>query len=76
MNDGDLIFLYTDGAVEPSNPDGEQFGMQRAIDFISKSPCEPGEMIDRLEKKIQVFTAGAPPHDDITLLAFNVMKER
>lgn len=76
LNDGDLVFLYTDGAVEPSNPEGEHFGLQRTIDFISRSADDPCEMIERFEEKIKVFTADAPPHDDITLLAFNVMKER
>ncbi|MCH8208190.1 MAG: SpoIIE family protein phosphatase [Nitrospinae bacterium] len=76
LNDGDLVFLYTDGVVEPSNPDGEHFGIGRVSDLVSGNRCEPGELIDRLEEKIRIFTAGAPPHDDITLLAFNVMKER
>ena len=72
VDDGDLVFLYTDGAVEPADKNGEQFGIKRLCEFISNSEAEPEVLIDKLQEKIQTFSAHAPPHDDITFLAFNV----
>jgi sigma-B regulation protein RsbU (phosphoserine phosphatase) len=72
VEDGDLIFLYTDGAVEPANKNGEQFGINRLREHISESPARPAAVIDTLREKIQAFSSHAPPHDDITFLAFKL----
>jgi len=72
VENGGLVFIYTDGAVEPANKNGEQFGLNRLSKFISESNADPDLIIDQLREKIQTFSAHAPPHDDITFLAFNV----
>lgn len=72
VENGGLVFLYTDGAVEPANKSGEQFGAVRLREHILNGGAEPGAIIDRLQEKIQIFSAHAPPHDDITFLAFSV----
>ena len=72
VENGDLIFLYTDGAVEPANKNGEQFGINRMRKIISNSSAGPAAVIDILREKIQTFSSHAPPHDDITFLAFKV----
>jgi serine phosphatase RsbU (regulator of sigma subunit) len=75
VDNGGLVFIYTDGAVEPANKNGEQFGLNRLSQFISASNADPDLIIDQLREKIQTFSAHAPPHDDITFLAFNVDAE-
>ena len=76
VDNGGLVFIYTDGAVEPANINGEQFGFNRLSKFIAESGADPDTIIDQLREKIQTFSAHAPPHDDITFLAFNVDAER
>ena len=72
VDNGGLVFIYTDGAVEPANKNGEQFGLNRLSKFISESNADPDTIIDQLREKIQSFSSHAPPHDDITFLGFNV----
>jgi phosphoserine phosphatase RsbU/P len=36
LNDGDVLILYTDGAIESKNAEGERFGMKRLITEIEQ----------------------------------------
>ena len=38
---GDLIFLYTDGVVEATSPDGQMFGIERTLDVIRSTRSQP-----------------------------------
>lgn len=45
---GDRLVLYTDGIIEATLADGEQFGLDRLKDFARRSPAGTSDFADRL----------------------------
>jgi len=70
---GDVVFLYSDGVVEPVNDEMEQFGMDRLRSMIVESNGMPKEILKQVENAIQTFTRDAPQFDDMTFLVFKVL---
>ena len=70
---GDVVFLYSDGVVEPMNDQNEQFGMDRLQSIIIESNGMPEEILEKVDVAIQTFTRDAPQFDDMTFLAFKVL---
>ncbi|MBI1785705.1 PP2C family protein-serine/threonine phosphatase, partial [Candidatus Sumerlaeota bacterium] len=76
LEEGDTVFLYTDGAIEAVNAADEEFGRERLIEFLSGPAGRSApEWIAGLAGEIRNFSRGIPQHDDITLLAFRVKPE-
>ncbi len=73
LNNGDLVFLYSDGAFEPFSNNREQFGLDRLCLSFSKSPDSPKEVIDTIQQSIKSFAGKTGFHDDLTLLAVQVL---
>jgi serine phosphatase RsbU (regulator of sigma subunit)/HAMP domain-containing protein len=69
---GDVVFLYSDGVVEPANDKFEQFGMDRLRSVINKSSGTPEEILETIDNAIKIFTRDAAQFDDMTYLAFKV----
>ena len=69
MEAGDLLVLYTDGVTEAMNAVSEEYGEER---FIASLKRRSTEGLDKacalIIEDLRAFVAGAPPHDDITLL--------
>lgn len=73
LQSGDLILAYTDGVSEALNIHGEEFGEDRLEDaLIAASHLSASEIRDRLMRHIQDWCAGAPQHDDSTLVLLRV----
>jgi sigma-B regulation protein RsbU (phosphoserine phosphatase) len=70
---GDLIVLYTDGLSEAMNHDDQEFGEERLLDAIrTNAGAPPTDLIVRLIAAADGFAAGAPQHDDMTVLVVRV----
>ena len=67
---GDLLFLYSDGVTEACTEIEEnQFGTERLVDVLRSTSALPAmEILDAVFDAIDNFAAGAPQHDDITML--------
>ena len=69
LQPGDLIVTYTDGISEAMTHDDEEWGEERMM--IAAASAREGSA-DQVLKKVfaeaDKFTAGAPQHDDMTLL--------
>jgi sigma-B regulation protein RsbU (phosphoserine phosphatase) len=66
----DALFVYTDGLTEACNPDGGEYGEQRAIETVSRLHGRPArEIVDTALTDASNFLAGARRPDDLTLLA-------
>lgn len=69
MAAGDLLVAFTDGISEAMNAADEEFGEDRLIEVVrSAGAVSPGELIDRIFAACDAFAAGAPQHDDMTVV--------
>jgi len=66
---GDLVILYTDGITESRNPEGEEFGLDRLLDFARGKAGDPAEDIcQSLLQDLAAFTGPVEAADDRTLV--------
>lgn len=67
---GDLLVAYTDGLSEAMNPQGDEWGEERMIEAAWQLSDQPArEIVDALMSAAKAFAAGAPQHDDVTVVA-------
>jgi len=70
---GDLMVLFTDGVSESMNARLEEWGEERLIEFAKTCYGFPvSEVLRRILSAAQAFAAGAPQHDDMTLVVLRV----
>ena len=70
---GDLLLLYTDGISEAMTHDDEEWGEERLIEAAERVKHKRADEILRdLFAAADAFTAGAPQHDDMTLLVLKL----
>jgi len=70
VNSGDLLIAYTDGISEAMTVDDEEWGEQRMLGAANQCSREASAMdvLNAIFRSADEFTAGAPQHDDMTLL--------
>lgn len=67
---GSTIVLYTDGATDARSVSGEMFGAERLDRAIGAAArLQPDALVRAVASAVNDFAAGAPPEDDLTLLA-------
>jgi sigma-B regulation protein RsbU (phosphoserine phosphatase) len=68
-----LLVLFTDGVSEAENAAQDEFG-EEALIAAARSCWElpPSEMIRSIMEGTDAFVAGAPQHDDMTLVVARV----
>ena len=72
---GDLLFLYTDGAVEAPNENGEFFDADRLQQALVAASAEGiDEVLVSVERAVRAFRGEADPADDATMLALRLGK--
>jgi phosphoserine phosphatase RsbU/P len=70
---GDLIILFTDGVSESMNIRSEEWGEDGLIELAKACHGFPAlEAMRRLLAAAEAFAAGAPQHDDMTLVVLRV----
>ena len=60
------IVLCSDGLLEATNPDHEQFGATRLISAAINT--SPGDRFARIEASLDAHQRGCPPSDDVSLM--------
>jgi sigma-B regulation protein RsbU (phosphoserine phosphatase) len=74
MQPGDILVAFTDGISEAMNHDEEEWSEERLIDCLACCPEMPAAaLVKCLMEAADEFAAGAPQHDDMTLLILKVM---
>jgi len=69
LKPGESLVIYSDGVSEANNLKGEEFGMERLIDVVSKNlRASAAGLRDKVESELSAFTKTAPANDDITLV--------
>lgn len=73
VEQGDLLFLYTDGAVEVENDAGDMLGsegLQQALTATAGS--DVAGVLAGVENAIRTFRGSAEPFDDATMMAVRI----
>jgi sigma-B regulation protein RsbU (phosphoserine phosphatase) len=74
LDAGSTLLLYTDGATDARNTAGEIFGADRLQRAVAGSLGRTAtDLVHATVKAVSKFAAGAPPEDDLTLLAIEYL---
>jgi phosphoserine phosphatase RsbU/P len=77
LEPGDILLAYTDGISEAMTIDDQEWGEDRMIAAALECRVQPAaRMIDQLIAAADAFTAGAPQHDDMTLVVMKLCEHR
>ena len=69
LEPGDLLVAFTDGVSEAMNAVQEEWGEERLLPVLQDARGEPlGSVIERVMAGADAYVAGAPQHDDMTLV--------
>ncbi len=67
---GSSLLLYTDGASDQSNPEGQPFGLERLIQTFSQLARQrPAQICQGLVETLEAHRGPASRFDDVTLVA-------
>ncbi|MDD5198604.1 MAG: SpoIIE family protein phosphatase [Terrimicrobiaceae bacterium] len=70
LEPGDYVLLYTDGATEALDAEGDEFGTERLVHSLKASASgSAASVIRQLTDDLKSFVGTYPQHDDITLIA-------
>ena len=70
LNDGDELFLYTDGVPEAKAPDGTRFGIPRMTAALNRNKVmQPDRLLADLKEEIDRFTGDNDLFDDVTMMS-------
>ena len=73
VEQGDRLFLYTDGITEAHNIKDELYGEARLLKLFNENiDKSDDEIIDIILKDVKAFTGEAPQFDDITMMIVTI----
>jgi len=73
LQQGDLVFFYTDGINEAHGKDGEQYGEDRLIELIKNiRDLSAREITEKVVEDVQNFAVSDMPQDDMTVVALKL----
>lgn len=73
LNEGDKIFLYTDGVPEATNADNQMFTVDGMINALNKEKeAAPDKIISNMKESVEKFVGDAPQFDDLTMLCIEL----
>jgi len=75
LTEGDVLCLYTDGATEARNPEGEEFELHRVAETVAEHSGSTAEDIGRaLLDRLSAFSQLSQQADDVTLVVIKIAK--
>ena len=71
LEEGDTIFLYTDGVTEAADSTGKMYSLERLQNSLNEREKNSSakKILEDIHESLQKFSAGADQSDDITILA-------
>lgn len=69
LDEGSVLFLYSDGVTEARGTGGEQFSEERlraALNLAGATTAR--EIVGEVRRAVAAFTGGEEPYDDLTML--------
>lgn len=75
LNEGDIIFLFTDGLNESIDEDENEFGYERIISSLNESiSLSLDDKINYINNKLEEFTNYHEGFDDVTMMLVKIQK--
>jgi sigma-B regulation protein RsbU (phosphoserine phosphatase) len=75
LEPGDSLIAYTDGISEAMTAEDEEWGETRMLEAVPRGAnALAAEVLEKVFRAADEFTAGAEQHDDMTLLVMKIMK--
>ncbi len=75
LAEGDILVLYTDGAVEAINSRKEEFGLERFCQIIKDNMLlSADQLAKKIFREVQAFEGSEPQYDDFTLMVVKILK--
>ena len=69
LEPGDALFIYTDGLSEAMNGEREEYGLERLEAVVDRTDgLAAAQALELVLEDVRAFCAGAPAHDDLTLI--------
>ena len=66
---GDMLVLYSDGVTEATDMNQNEFGEERFVRVLQQTRHLPAAaIVEAVNRALTQFAAGAPQHDDITMV--------
>jgi len=70
---GDILLAFTDGISEAMNASEDEWGEDRMIaEAQAHADLNAEELLQRLFRAADAFAAGAPQHDDMTIVVLRL----
>ena len=77
LENGSMIFLYTDGVTEAMNKQRKQFGADRMMSSLNNSAgLAPRQLLEKMHSEVHSFVGGVEQSDDLTMLAIRYMPKQ
>ena len=74
LDQGDILFLYTDGFDEAMSMDEHFFGVDAIVEVIrSNRQMEASRILQALRASVDTFTGKQPQADDLTGILIKVL---
>ncbi len=73
LDEGDSIFMYTDGVVDCVNSEGEHYSYEMMVKALRNVKTD---IIYELLDIIEEYSSGAAQFDDITMMSFKLKKRK
>ncbi len=74
LSKGDELVIFTDGISEAMNRNLEEWGEERLAQTVRSAPSRScADLISEIMACADAFAAGAPQHDDMTLVVLRVL---
>ena len=75
LDEGDMIYLFSDGIVDQNGPDRKKFGRLRLEEtMIDCAKLEPEKQKEIFDKRLHEYMNNEDQRDDITLMGIKVIK--
>ncbi len=73
---GDVLLCCTDGIIEATNDQHEEFGVQRLVDLVSRHRrLAAQELVDEVAREVASFSRGSAHVDDKVLMVMKVLED-
>ena len=70
LNPGDILFMYTDGVPDATDPNGDRWRVNHMTEALNRNrEKSPADLLPAMKAEVDAYVGEASQFDDITMLA-------